>query len=217
MSVQNYTGWPTNVNKIILDATTITVGENALRTDELENGMKRSIQKGCYVSDKYSVTMDFDWITVGSDGKTEYQRFLEWYKYVHKNGSVPFEFPSIIYSPQTGVEYVDDNNSFNKVEYYKITSEIQGSKYGESVRVTMTWESVYFGTVNISSTAPVFDRVQNCKQISLDVVFTGEFSISPVSSQFTLLADSINLANSANIEISGFYFNGNIARIFMKH
>ena len=36
--VMSYIGWPSNVNKIILDQTTVTVGENAVIEDALDNG-----------------------------------------------------------------------------------------------------------------------------------------------------------------------------------
>lgn len=77
MAIQNYIGWPPYVNRIILDSTTIKVGNNALKVDELENGLKRSIQKSAFVPEEYSVTMDFNWIDiVPGTGKTELQLFL---------------------------------------------------------------------------------------------------------------------------------------------
>ena len=116
MAVQNYTGWATGVNRIILDSTSFTFGENALKNDELENGLKRSKKRSAFCPDKFSVKMAFNWVdevilhtydaqgnilTDIPTGKTEFQLFTEWYKYQHKYGSVPFEFPRILYSQNT--------------------------------------------------------------------------------------------------------------------
>ena len=161
MSIQNYIGWSTGVNRVILDTSTPTFGENALRNDELESGGKRSIQKRAYVPDVFAVTMEFDWVNevilhkYDQDGniipnqdihtgKTEFQLFVDWYKYEHKYGTVPFEFPKILYSQNTGIDIFDDNDigsefryGNDNVEFYKITNAVQGSKSGERVNVSL--------------------------------------------------------------------------------
>ena len=151
MAIENYIGWAVGVNKTILDATTIAVGDNALRTDELESGHKTSVQKSPYTPEKYSVKMSFDWINpVGTTGKTEYQLFTEWYKYQHKCGAIPFEFPQIIYSSNTGIPALDPlTQKVEYTEFYRITSAIDGGKSGEHVAITMTWEAVYNQTDNL--------------------------------------------------------------------
>lgn len=203
MAVLNYTGWASNVNKIIIDSSTISVGENALRNDELENGHRRTRARSTYVPDTYSVVMDFDWEKLGSDGKSEYQRFIEWYKYQHKYGSVPFEFPSILYSASNGINVYGTHS-----EYYKITSAIEGSKFGSSIRVKMTWTTVYGGVVSIAQEENVFSNIENLKSNSCDVIFSSVGSVEPVSQTFTVTV------NGVEVDITSFIFNGNKGRIF---
>ena len=208
MAVQEYTGWATGVNRIILDSTSVNVGENALKRDELESGGKRSIQKGNYVPDTYSVTMSFNWIDHvfinGVDtGKTEFQLFWEWYKYTHKYGEVPFEFPNIVYSQNTGVVIYDTVSAgYQSVEFYRITSAVQGSKSGEDVQVTMTWETVYGGTVSIAPTTPAVYGIEAHKKY-VDITFSTVSDTAPVSSQFT-----VYVGNSTKTK-TGFYYDGN--------
>ena len=149
--IQNYIGWAAGVNRIILDSVQFSVGENAVKTDDLESGGKRTVRKGMYVPDKFTVSMDFNWLEkVGNTGKTEYQLFLDWYKYKHKFGAVPFEFPRILYSSNTGILIYDaENQNKSYTEYYKITSAVAGQKSGECVRVNMSWETVYGGELSI--------------------------------------------------------------------
>ena len=207
MAVQNYIGWATGVNRIVLDTSSITVGENALKTDELESGGKRSIQKRAYVPDTFSVSMSFDWVNNvyinGIDtGKTEYQLFIEWYKYAHKYGSVPFEFPKIIYSQNTGINIYDTVDHGNKdVEYYKITNAVQGSKSGEHVQVTMNWETVYGGEVSIAPSVPAVVGIQATKDY-VDIFFSLVSETAPVSTQFT-----VYLGNNV-LTKTGFCYDG---------
>ena len=214
--IQGYTGWATGVNRIILDSSSITLGENALKTDELENGLKRSIKRGAFCPDKFSIKMSFDWVNdVYINGvnthKTEYQLFTEWYKYTHKYGSVPFEFPEILYSQDTGIMILDtvETGPVN-VEYYKITSSVPGNKSGEHIEVNMSWETVYGGTVEIVATTP---HIATCEahREHIDIYFDTLGSIAPTSQMFTLW-------HGNNLDIllnqTGFYYdNANTVRI----
>lgn len=225
--IQGYTGWATGVNRIILDASAITLGENALKTDELENGLKRSRKRGAFCPDKFSVKMEFNWEDevilhtydehgniIGSTNthKTEYQLFTEWYKYVHKYGSVPFEFPKILFSQDTGVFIYDwaedDTHRWQtpmNVEYYKITSSVPGNKSGSCVQVEMTWEAVYGGVVDITTTTPT---VRNCKATAnyIDIYFSALGSVTPTSQMFSIFSGDENTQETA-LDKKGFYYD----------
>ena len=209
MAVQNYIGWPIGVNRIILDATTISVGENALQQDELENGHKTSILKSPYVPEKFSVKMSFNWIDpVGTTGKNEYQLFMDWYKYKHKCGVVPFEFPNILYSSETGIKVYDEpSDSIRSVQYYKITSSTEGTKSGEDVSVTMTWEAVYSGTVTITTPTPaVFDI--EAHSTYLDINFSDVSDTAPTTSQITVYYKAQVSDSWSAAVLTGFVFDG---------
>ena len=196
--IQNYIGWPTNVNRIILDSTNLTIGENALDSDTMGNGLKRSVQKNGFIPERYEVTMTFNWLhPVADTGKNEFQLFEEWFKYRHKYGSIPFEFPSIIYSPNPGTE-IDLNTS---VEYYKITSGLKCTKSGEDVSVTMTWETVYTGIISIDTPTPSCESIE-AHTSYVDVYFTEVSDTAPVHDQFTVYDGSTELTQT------GFCYDG---------
>lgn len=217
MAIQNYIGWPVGVNQIILESTTISIGEGALRTDELENGHKQSVQKSPYVPEKYQVKMSFDWVNeVGTTGKTEYQLFIDWYKYRHKCGSIPFEFPEILYSTNLGIPVLDTHNEVQYTEYYKITSAAEGVKSGEHVEVTMTWEAVYTGAVTIPTPTPAVEDIEAHK-LYTDVNFSAISDTAPVASMFTVYSRANSSASWSSVTVIGFLFDGtSTARIYTE-
>lgn len=219
MAVQEYVGWATGVNRVVYDSSNITIGENALKTDELESGLKRSKKRGSYCPDKFSVKMAFNWVDdVYINGvnthKTEYQLFTEWYKYVHEYGSVPFEFPRILYSQDTGIMIYDSVTEGDlNVEYYKITSSVPGNKSGECIEVDMTWETVYGGVVSIQPTVPA---VSGCdaKAKYIDIFFSALGNTAPTSQQFTVYAGN-QTTQDTEVTKKGFcYDNANTVRIY---
>lgn len=210
--VQEYIGWATNVNRIILDSTTISMGENATRSDEMESGYKRTVQKNAFCPDKFSVKMSFDWVNkIEGTNKTEYQLFTDWYKYRHKYGAVPFEFPEILYSADTGIWINDsDLNSSYAVEYYKITSAVESAKSGEHVEVTMTWETVYGGVVSIETPLPQVIGIEATVE-HMDIFFSAVSDTAPVAQDF------IVYINSQLTTPSGFHYDGQrTVRIFYQ-
>lgn len=217
--IQGYTGWATGVNRVILDSSSVTLGENALKNDELENGLKRTRKRGAFCPDKFSVKMSFDWVNeVTINGvnthKTEYQLFTEWYKYTHKYGSVPFEFPKILFSQDTGIMIYDtvEQGPVN-VEYYKITSSVPGNKSGECIEVDMTWEAVYGGTVEIAATTPLVDDC-SAKANYIDIFFSALGSTAPTSQMFTLYSGN-EITQDTEVTKKGFYYdNANTVRIY---
>lgn len=214
MAIYDYIGWATNVNRIILDSTTITIGENAVLNTEIENGYKTSRLRGGYVPDKYSVTMEFDWTEIGTDGKTEYQRFVDWYKYKHKFGTIPFEFPAILYSAHTGIKIYDDMGHNKSVEYYKIVSAAECGKSGTMIQVKMTWQTVYAGVVTISTPLPSIRDISATHEY-VEVHFSEISNDAPISSQFLLYTRENESDEFSHINISGFYYDGGyIARLY---
>ena len=137
--------WRTDVNKCILDSTTITMGEGGLKEDSSDNGYKLRRATALASPVKYSVTMDFDWLEKDSDGNSEFDRFQTWYKYRHQYGTNPFWFPNISKFNINGT--VTNSNGKTQMCQYIITSAPSFSKSGFCMRCTMTWEEVYTGII----------------------------------------------------------------------
>lgn len=210
--IENYIGWASHVNKIILSTTNITSGENATKTDNLSSGGKRTTQNTGYIPDKYNVQMEFEWEenakVYNSDGevvqeldKNEYQLFMDWYKYQHKFGAIPFEFPKILYSPSSGIKIVDEQFNNREVEYYKITSAVPGQKSGSKVAVNMTWESVYGGAVTIEENEARCNGISYACSTYIDISFSALANTEPVSGLFKVYVDS------TEVPIRGFFFD----------
>ena len=218
--IENYIGWPTKVSQTILEDTSISMGEEATNTDSLQSGGKRTELKGGYVADKYNVVMEFEWESPmeGETEKTEYQRFCEWYKYEHKYGSVPFYFPKILYSPLTGI-VITDNERFDEpevCEYYKITSGISNAqKSGSKMRITMTWESVFGGIVQVGPGTPAVNPNLVITETTADVIFTTESSTIPNINNFTL-KDTFN-SQEATVQKTGFAYQDGTARLWFNN
>ena len=217
--IQGYVGWATGVNRTVYDSSNITLGENALKTDELENGLKRSRKRGAFCPDKFSVKMRFNWIDeVFINGvnthRTEYQLFTEWYEYFHKYGSIPFEFPKILFSQDTGIMVLDtvDNGPIN-VEYYKITSSVPGVKSGEDIEVDMSWEAVYGGVVDVTTDTPLVDTCTATANY-IDIFFSVLGTTAPTSQMFAIYSGTQSTQDTS-VPITGFYYdNANTVRIY---
>jgi hypothetical protein len=166
-----YISWPNNVNKIIIDSTSITVGENATVEDSLEaGGQKKKRLVSANPPDKYNVTMNFDCVTKGQDGYTELERFYIWYKHIHCYGVNPFEFPAMLINSnrltgesQEDTEYIvkrianhDPTAKLPDNEHYIITSAVEGSKSGNDQQVTMTWETYATDAFTVSGNTSVY-------------------------------------------------------------
>ena len=207
MDITGCITWATGVNKTILESSSILVGENATLQEETLSGKKISILKGSFVPTKYSIEMEFDWEKPVRDGKTEYQLFLEWYEYRHKFGTVPFIFPKIIYSPKTGIK-IEDENTLCEYEYYKIEGPIDGAKYGNSVKVKMTWKSVYTGIISIADPISVMNGILKVTKDYVEVSFSTDSDIEPILSDFSLIIDY------TTADIGGFVFDSFEGRLY---
>lgn len=137
-------GWPTNVNRIIIDSTTITAGEGTV-VNEMETGVDDVSLKSSFIPDVVNVTMDFDFAEKDENGLSEYDRFMIWYKFVHKRGTVPFEFPTIA---KYGKE------ELSEISTYRITTSPTQSKRGLAFRVTMTWKEDFKEIIKVKTQPP---------------------------------------------------------------
>lgn len=210
MAIRNYIGWNPKVNKIILDSSTISVGKDATKSDN-QQGKKRSILAEAFTPDEFSIEMDFNWVTpITDDGKTEYQLFLDWYRYEHKYGTVPFEFPQILYSGYTGILIYDEDKPI-KTEYYKIVNGLDCSKNGFDVRVKMTWKNVYSGVVIIPESTPKINGITDVTEDYIDISFESIGNTEPTSSDFTVISSRDNV-----LTIAGLCFSSNLARIYFQ-
>lgn len=180
-----YIGWPTDVNSIILDSTTVSIGEGATIEETLQSGgKKRTRLASTAIPDRFSVTMDFDFIKRDANGLTEKDRFLNWLKYKHKYGANPFEFKSILIGSR-------EQKSNEVMTYYKISPGVSMQKSGFCMRTTMTWEEDIVGSIVIEDVVPVVDydncvlqRVNNEHRIV--IVYTEHPDIVPTTQTFTV-------------------------------
>ena len=174
-------GWPMGVNKKILDSTSITVGEKGYSEDAGDAGVfsERRLNS-LYAPDTYPVSMDFNWLEKDENGKSELDRFVDWYKYRHKRGVKPFEFPAI--------------SNFNirgsiKTCYYKIISAPTMQKSGFCMRVSMQWTEVYRGLIEIPDAIVSVNTVEvkvgqlKCKA---KITFTKSFDTEPREGAYPL-------------------------------
>lgn len=201
--IENYIGWKSNVNKIILASSTINTGENATISENLEAGGKRTELKGGYIPEKYNINMEFECDELTTPTKSEFQLFTEWYKYKHKYGSVPFEFPKILYSPQSGITVLDNSYNNTAVEYYKITSAVQGQKSGSKIQVNMTWETVYGGITQIEDEDAAVNGISKATRDYMEISFSSVADTEPTSDLFTVYIDDTKVTKT------GFYYDGN--------
>jgi len=158
--------WADNVNQKIIDSTQITIGEGGYIEDKSSNGVVSERRLSTLASpDTFNVVMDFDFAELDANGYSEFDRFINWYKYVHKRGTIPFKFPAItrfgIDGPRNPV------NPFTGEEqlcWYKITSAAKPQKSGLAMRCSMTWVEVYSGPgITVIPSTLAMDRmiVQN--------------------------------------------------------
>lgn len=154
-----YIGWANNVNKIILSSTSVTVGEGATVTDNLEAGGLKKTRVSCAnPADKYSVTMEFDFVNKDDNGLTELDRFYIWYKWSHCYGANPFMFPAILLNSNRQSGYSPESQNYD-YEYYVIESAVDGNKSGLSQEVKMTWKTFATGPINIPDDTSAVDHI----------------------------------------------------------
>ena len=84
----SYVGWPTKVNRSVLDSTQATVGEGATKEESLETGKKRSKMTVSNAPKKFNVTMRFNY--VDKDAQSP-ERALATEIKINEGGGVEFQ------------------------------------------------------------------------------------------------------------------------------
>lgn len=196
-------GWPANVNKVIIDSTTIAAGEASVE-NTTESGLVDVYLKSSFVPDVINVTMDFDFFEKDENGLTEYDRFMRWFKFVHRHGTRPFEFPTI-------AKYGKENLA--EMSSYRIVSPPQQQKRGLAFRTTMTWKEEFKEIVRVA--VPVFDIDSFYAENGiLTVAYTSipsetptttkySFSLSDMGTQIPLKINRVEMMDNKAL----FYFN----------
>lgn len=159
--------WPIGVNRTVLSETTITVGQDAVSKDSTENGSEMTLLKSSGAPDQFAVVMYFSNSTQDSfynnhidslgNHVTEWQAFLNWFKYTTMMGQKGFYFHKID-DPRDDVK--------GRSCVYKIMSSglPKGTPEGTYYKVTMTWAQVFLDAISVSQvTDPAVDSmfVQN--------------------------------------------------------
>ncbi len=228
-----YIGWPTNVNKIIRDSTTVTVGNGAAVQDTIEaGGQKKSRLVSANPPDKFSVHMDFSFSDESRDenGLTEIERFYSWYKWQHRYGVNPFKFPAILINSNRQKGYSQEergylaeqkNNKENPrdrytaddipdYEYYVITSMSEGAKSGTDLSVSMTWETYATGVLTIPEDESAIDHISPMDGF-VDVTLTLTPLSEPTSDTWEVFVDN------EKINIISYLFDGDVTvRLFFE-
>ena len=220
-----YCSWDTDVNKDIIDSTSVTVGEKATVTDEIESGGLSKKRLTCSnPPDQFSVTMEFDFVKPKRNGYTELDLFYIWYKNQHKFGTVPFMFPAILLNSnrqkglsQEDLKYIIEGKiergepvneaDIVKHEYYCITSQTEGSKSGNSQQIKMTWETYATGIIQIDDTSAVIDHIE-ADNGSVEVILTEKPDYEPQLSTWTVLCTNVNTQETSTLNITNIFFDG---------
>ncbi len=240
-----YIGWANNVNKNILNSTSITVGEGSVITDTAEQGgNKRSRLVCANPSDKYQVTMSFDCVRKGynhngenvGDNYTELERFWRWYKFSHKYGVNPFEFPAILINsnrsegmsteereylaarknneePNASPKY--NPNNVAQREYYKIVSAVNGSQVGNEVQVTMQWETYATNVITIPAETAEVNKII-AENGYVDIYFTVPPTTEPVAANFPLLIKKDSDAEQQVYTTLSYYDGDRVFRVYFN-
>ena len=187
-------GWATGVNKKVLDSTSITVGDKAYVEDSGDtSSFSERRLTSLYSPDSYNVVMEFDWLTKDENGKSELDRFVDWYKYRHKRGVNPFEFPAI--------------SNFNilgsiKTCYYRITSSLSMQKSGYCMKVTMTWQEYYSGVIEVPDVDVSVNSVEiyvGDSQCKAHITFSQSFDTEPTEGSYPLFISSTPVTGTTEL------------------
>ena len=173
------------VNRIVTNETTLSIGTNALATTQTENGSEQSIMKSSGAPDQYSVTMYFSNSTndsfyhnhTDSNGNhiTEWQAFINWFKYDIGFGTIPFYFASLF----------DVTGETSSV--YKIISNglPKGTPNGEYMKCTMTWQEVFIKPITYTESSAEGDYL-DITNGQIEYHFTEVPETSPKRTLFTM-------------------------------
>lgn len=218
-----YIGWAVNVNKEILSSTNVTVGEGAVVSDTLETGgIKKSRLVNGNPPDKFSVTMEFGFTDESKDqnGYTEVERFWRWLKFSHCYGVNPFSFPAILINSnhQAGfsqedyehilkrIENGDPTAKLPDLEYYAITSAVNGEKSGVKQKITMTWETRATGVISVPDEVLIINRI-DAQNGEVEILLSAIPSTEPTIQTWKLYVTPPE-GTEAEEQVTNFYYNG---------
>lgn len=167
-----YVGWPTKVNRSVLDSAQVTAGEGATKEETLENGKKRGRPSQSHAPKTFSVTMRFNYVDKDANGLTEKDRFWRWYENVLQYSVNEFQFADLMYGLDT-----------ERLCWYRITGAVNGAKSGLEQEIQMKWESCYEGVITAEED-PVepsyIEAVDGCVTFH----YTGVPQVSPTTNDF---------------------------------
>lgn len=196
--------WKTGVNRIVTSEASINIGQNAVSSDNSENGSEQSRLNSSGSPDRYQVSMYFSNSTenlfYSKYGKTEWQAFLDWFKYETKFGTLPFYFTSL------------QDASGEKTDIYKISTSglPAGSPIGDYIKCTMTWIQVFNDFININETETTADYISALNG-SIDFVFLEHPTEDITKSLFTATYSVLNngdYTDEAELVIENIAYDG---------
>lgn len=197
--------WPIGVNRVILSETNLSVGENAVQSDSSENGTDMTALKSSGAPDVYTVSMyfsnDVNDPFYKQFGKTEWQTFLDWFKYVTLMGTHPFYFHKI-----------DDprEENVNRTAVYKIRSNglPKGTPEGTYVKCSMTWLEYITDVIEYEEPSPTVDTIYIVDG-TIDLRFIDKPTSVPVKTSFTAtMQNTTTGADSEEVVINWVDFDG---------
>lgn len=174
--------WETGINRVITNESVPTLGEGALHSNKSENGTEMTSLKNSDAPDVWSVVMYFSnsiedsfYINHTLNGKhiTEWEAFVNWFKYKLNFGSKGFYFNKI------GTE--------NQTAIYKIRSEglPKPAVLGTWMKVTMTWIEYNPTAISVANPVVAGDYIDVSNGI-IDFYFNEQPETFPQKSEFNL-------------------------------
>lgn len=202
--------WADNVNQKIIDSTSLDIGSKGFVDNKSSDGVvnERNLTS-LSAPDTFNVVMDFDFAERDENGLSEFDRFITWFKYVHKRGTIPFRFPAITRFGVDGpINPTNPITGENQLCLYKITSGIRPSKSGLAMRCSMTWEEVYSGAGILAVPSTLLLDRMSVSNGRFEAFFNHKPS-EPITEGFTIQYKKINDAEYTTAEITDITADGN--------
>lgn len=202
--------WADNVNQIIVDQTTLSIGENGfVENSSSDKVVEERALTSLAVPDIFNVVMDFDFEKRDENGLSEFDRFITWYKYYHRRGTVPFWFPSITrFNSNGAINPVNPVTKETQLCQYKITSAIKPTKSGLSMRCNMTWKEVYSGAGILAVPSTLHLDRMIVRNGHIETYFNHKPSM-PITEGFTVEYKLISAASFEEATITSIEDDGN--------
>ena len=204
--MSKYIGWASNVNDDVLDESTYSIGQNGYVEDKSDSGSFTNRRLTSLASpDKINVVMMFNWSEKDDNGKSEFDRFIDWYKYEHQRGVNPFSFKSL---SNFGV------NGTTAFSYYKITGNLSVSKQSLYYKVSMEWTEVVDTAISIPDEEALVNYILadiTDTQKIVYVAFTSVKKTVPIADDYTFV---INEEEVNPVKITPCYTTTNMYKFY---